>query len=376
MQTSCDRFIYMSVSLTFRNKGETYMRTILTTLAAVMLLTSNGPAYSQAAEEHTDTDPVTEVIIGKKNAMLAVCDTTSDFIFSGDYELADADPHAYWLMSRMMEAMTMIQYADDGLAWALAMNENVKEYGRRIDRDIYEEDAEDAAAIAVNHLMNIYSAGNQPEINTASYVDAIVAVYRTTNEYIRLMRIYSDEPLGELLYREYSEWFDLNNAVNGIMTFYTYGAAHYSALPMDINGHLRHWSERRLEELELEREIFWHDGEYRFPDRCTKVSLRKYERLLEEFKNIRVQDVVKYVVSEWEEKDYDFAWEVFGEAFDFELILYMHCLYDVALHKWLDVREEIAICLGEERGEAYREMTARVTSRLYEELKELRKIRY
>jgi hypothetical protein len=54
----------------------------------------------------------------------------------------------------------------------------------------------------------------------------------------------------------------------------------------------------------------------------------------------------------------------------------MHCLYDVALHKWLDVREEIAICLGGERGEAYREMTARVTSRLYEELKELRKIRY
>ena len=69
------------------------------------------------------------------------------------------------------------------------------------------------------------------------------------------MRIYSDEPLGELLYREYSEWFDLNNAVNGIMTFYTYGAAHYSALPMDINGHLRHWSERRLEELELELEL-------------------------------------------------------------------------------------------------------------------------
>lgn len=352
------------------------MKTILKIFAALMLLTRGYHADSLNAQEYTATDNVTADIMRIRDEMLVVCDTTTNFMFSGDDKLTEADPHAYWLMSRMMEAMTMIQYADDGLAWALAMNENVKEYGRRIDRDIYEEDAEDAAAIAVNHLMNIYSAGNQPEINTASYVDAIVAVYRTTNEYIRLMRIYSDEPLGELLYREYSEWFDLNNAVNGIMTFYTYGAAHYSALPMDINGHLRHWSERRLEELELEREIFWHDGEYRFPDRCTKVSLRKYERLLEEFKNIRIQDVVKDVVSEWEEKDYDFAWEVFGEAFDFELILYMHCLYDVALHKWLDVREEIAICLGEERGEAYRDMTARVTSRLYEELKELRKIRY
>lgn len=134
------------------------MRTILTTLAAVMLLTSNSPA----AEEHTGTDPVTEVIIGKKNEMLAVCDSTSEFIFSGDYELADADPHAYWLMSRMMETMTMIRDANDGLAWALAMNESIREYGRRIDRDIYEKDAEDAAATAINHLMNIYFADNQP----------------------------------------------------------------------------------------------------------------------------------------------------------------------------------------------------------------------
>lgn len=352
------------------------MKTIMKAIAALMLLTGGYHADRLNAQEHAATDSVTADIMRIRDEMLVVCDTTTNFMFSGDDKLTAADPHAYWLMSRMMETMTMIQYADDGLAWALAMKKNVKEYGRSIDRDIYEEDAEDAAATAINHLMNIYSAGNQPEINTASYVDAIVAVYRTTNEYIRLMRIYNGEPLGELLYREYSEWFDLNNAVNGIMTFYTYGAAHYSALPMDINGHLRRWSERRLEELELEREIFWHDGEHRFPDRCTKVSLRKYERLLEEFKSIRVQDVVKDVVSEWKEKDYDFAWEVFGEAFDFELILYMHCLYDVALHKWLDVREEIAICLGEERGEAYREMTARVTSRLYEELKELRKIRY
>lgn len=376
MQISCDRFIYISVSLTFRNKGETHMRTILTTLAAVILLTSNGPAFCQAAEEHTDTDPVTEVIIGKKNEMLTVCDTTSDFIFSGDYELAAADPHAYWLMSRMMETMTMIRDADDGLAWTLAMNENIREYGRRIDRNIYEKDAEDAAATAINHLMNVYFSGNQPEMNTASYVNAIVAIYRTTNEYIRLMRIFEDEALGKLIYKEYYEWFDLNNAVNGIMTFYTYGAAHYSALPLDINGHLEVWSEKRLKELATEREIFWHNYGERHADKCTKVSLRRFERLMEEFKDIRVQDVIKEVVSDWAKKDYDFAWEVFGEAFDFEHILYMHCMYDVALHNWLTVREEIAEYLGEDRGKAYREMTERVTSRLYCDLKELREIRY
>lgn len=357
-------------------KHETNMKVILITLAAAMLLNANCSAYCQTAEDHPETSTVTEAIISKKHEMLAVCDTTSNFIFSGDLELEDADPHAYWLMSRMMETMTMIRDADDGLAWALAMNENIREYSRRIDRNIYEEDAEDAAATAINHLMNIYCSGNQPEMNTASYVNAIVAIYRTTNEYIRLMRIHEDKPLGELIYREYYEWFDMNNAVNGIMTFYTYGAAHYSALPLDINGHLEVWSENRLKELATEREIFWHNYDYQCADKYPKVSIRKFERLMEEFKNIRVQDVIKDVVSDWVEKDYDFAWEAFGEAFDFEQILYMHCLYDVALHNWLTVREEIAEYLGEDRGKAYRKMTERVTSRLYCDLKELREIRY
>lgn len=353
-----------------------HMRTILKTLAALMLLTAGCRPYCLAAHEETLTDSVTQNILRIRDEMLTVCDTTTNFMFSDDEELADADPHACWLMGRMMETMRMIRYAEDGLAWALAMNENVKEYGERIDRHIMEEDAEDAAVLAIEHLMNIYYTGYQSEMNTASYVNAILAVYRTTNEYIRLMRIHRDGPLGELIYREYCEWFDINNAVNGIMTFYTYGAAHYSALPMDVNGHLEHWSKCRLEELVTEREILWHDVEYRFPDRHGKVSLRRYERLLEEFKGIRAEDVVKDVVAGWVEKDYDFAWEQFGEALDFELILYMHCLYDVALHNWLSVREEIAVHLGEERGKAYREMTSMVTSRLYGDLKELRDIRY
>lgn len=236
------------------------MKNILKTLAALMLLTAGNHANSLKAQEDTLIHTFTENIMRIRDEMLTVCDTTSNFIFSGDTELADADPHVYWLMSRMMETMRMIRSADDGIEWALAINENVKEYSRRIDRKIYEEDAEDAAATAITHLMNIYRSGNQPEMNTASYVNAIVAIYRTTNEYIRLMKIYRDEQ--------------------------------------------------------------------------------------------------------------------FGNALDFEQIFLMNSLYDVAFHKWLTVREEIAACLGSEQQKTYRELTMRVMSRLYNDLKGLKEIRY
>ena len=190
------------------------------------------------------------------------------------------------------------------------------------------------------------------------------------------MKIYRDEQLGKLIYREYYEWFDLNNAANGVMTFYTYGAARYSALPMDINGTLEHWATIRLKELQLERNVFWSDYDYPISGNYRKVSKRKFERMLEDFKNISPHMVVKEVVSGWVEKDYEFAWEQFGNALDFEQIFLMNSLYDVAFHKWLTVREEIAACLGSEQQKTYRELTMRVMSRLYNDLKGLKEIRY
>ena len=51
------------------------------------------------------------------------------------------------------------------------MNESVEEYNTRLDCNI---GSVDAAANAIDELINIYNADNQPEMNTASYVESIL----------------------------------------------------------------------------------------------------------------------------------------------------------------------------------------------------------
>lgn len=114
------------------------MKTILKILAALMLLTGSYHADSLNAQEHAATDSITADIMRIKDEMLVVCDTTTNFMFSGDDKLTEADPHAYWLMSRMMETMTMIQYADDGLAWEM-FGEAYREMTAKVTSRLYEE---------------------------------------------------------------------------------------------------------------------------------------------------------------------------------------------------------------------------------------------
>ena len=82
------------------------MNTIMKALAALMLLTGGYHADSMNAQEHAATDSVTATIMRIRDEMPVVCDTTTNFMFSGVDKLTDADPHAYWLMSRMMETMS------------------------------------------------------------------------------------------------------------------------------------------------------------------------------------------------------------------------------------------------------------------------------
>ena len=52
----------------------------------------------------------------KKQEMLATADSVGHFWFSDDTEFQSQDPHAYWLMNRMMQMVQLVQNADDG--WA------------------------------------------------------------------------------------------------------------------------------------------------------------------------------------------------------------------------------------------------------------------
>lgn len=324
----------------------------------------------------TIPDSIRTAIDSTREVMLASADTTQLFWFSNDVEFQSADPHAYWLMNRMMHTVQNVRTAEDGIAWALALNENVQEYSRRIDRRIYEIKAEDAAVRAIEDLIDIYAAGNQPELNAYSYVTSILEIYRTTNEYIRIMRFRHDEPLAGLLYKEYSAWFDLNNAASGIMTFHTYAAAGYSALPMDINLTFAYWSEQRHKELMTERDTFWKYHWEPFKSDCKRVSSKRFLKLIRYYTTLTLDTIVKENAKDWNLKRSEYAYERLDGCFDFDRISEMAYLYEEAYRNWLEAREDIATYLPKEQGKSYREATKQMHARLYGDLRELKSIKY
>ena len=366
------------------------MKAFVHTIAVILFFTSCS-ANAASGNEMTTTINVDSVgsdytanataIEQKKQEMLAVADSVGHFWFSDDTELQSQDPHAYWLMNRMMQMVQLIKTADDGWAWMLAMNESVEEYNARLGRKI---GSVDAACNAVDELIDIYNAGNQPELNTASYVESILMHYKTVYAYYRFVEFiddYDDESNWDLqmrllYYREFKEWFDINNAVNGIMYFYTYAAARYSALSMDLNGTFEIWSRERLAELEIERGIYWSFDWKPFESDAKTISPKKFEKTLSYFKTRTYETVVEEMVSDWADKDYDFARERIDGRFDFDKVAEMLHYYETALTNWREVREQIAQMLPKEKQKSYREITKQMHTRLYNDLYDLKAIRY
>ena len=120
----------------------------------------------------------------KKLEMLAIADSVGNFWFSDDTEFQSQDPHAYWLMNRMMQMVQLVKTADDDWAWIRAMNESIEEYNSRLNRKI---GSVDAACNTIEELIDIYNAGNQPMLNTASYVESILMHYKAVMPIIALL---------------------------------------------------------------------------------------------------------------------------------------------------------------------------------------------
>ena len=258
---------------------------------------------------------------------------------------------------------------------------SVEEYNARLGRKI---GSVDAACNAVDELIDIYNAGNQAELNTASYVESILMHYKTVYAYYRFVEFiddYDDESNWDLqmrllYYREFKEWFDINNAVNGIMYFYTYAAARYSALSMDLNGTFEIWSKERLAELEIERGIYWSFDWKPFKSDAKTISPKRFEKTLYYFKTRTYETVVEEMVSDWADKDYDFARERIDGKFDFDKVAEILHYYETALTNWREVREQIAQMLPKEEQKSYREITKQMHTRLYNDLYDLKAIRY
>lgn len=366
------------------------MKCFVHTIAAILLFASccMNTAKGNGMEMFSMVDGVggdytanAAAIQEKKQEMLSIADSVGHFWFSDDTEFQSQDPHAYWLMNRMMQMVQLIRTADDGWAWMLAMNESIEEYNARLGRKI---GSVDAACNAIWELIDIYNSGNQPEINTASYVESILMHYKTLYAYYRLIEFIDDYAhesncdvqMSALYYREFKEWFDLNNAENGIMTFYTEAGSFHSALAMDMNGQFARWSKSRSEELKIESDIFTSWEWKAYSSDAKDVPIKEFDKILNYIRNITEEDVIEQKVSQWEEKDYDFASERVQGRYDFDKIAEMLRYYETALNNWRKVREQIARMLPKEKQKSYREITKQMHTRLYNDLCDLKEVRY
>lgn len=358
------------------------MKKILFAIITMAVILQSFIAHAETQQKVSVVDSLTAKmpeIERIKREMLEMKDTF-EFYFSGDTKLEECDPHAFWLMNRMMQMVQSVQTHEDAWAWMLAMNECVEEYNSRLERKY---GSPQAAITAVNELITVYGAGNQPMMNTTTYVKMISAHYLTLYEYSRIMlyiKDYNDENdddiiLRNLYYREFKEWFDVNNAINGIMYFYSYSLAWYSSMPMDINSTFRIWSENRLEELKIEEEIF-EDYDFKpFKSDAKKTSDRKFDKLIKYFKEISKEKVIKELVDErGYDSDPEFMEELVNERMDFDKTSEMIAYYETAIVNWRNVREEIAEFLPKEKRKSYREITKQVYTRLYKDLEEMKEL--
>ena len=348
------------------------MRTFIHAILAVLLFAS-----SCARTEKNSVETSVEIgsyadsakaIEQKVQQMIAYADFDGHFYFSDDKEFESQDPNAYWLMGRMMQMVQMVETADDCWAWMLAMNQSVEQYNSRLGRKI---GSVDAACLAIEELIDIYHSGNQPELNTASYVESILAHYKVVYAYYEFIEDINDYKkdsdwdlqMKALYYREFKEWFDLNNAVDGIMTFYTYAAARYSALSMDLNGTFEIWSKGRLEELVVESDIISSYDWKPFSSDAKRISSKMFDQLLSYFKG--------------KTGDYDVEQNELNDENDYlhnfaQMLIY----YETALTNWREIREQIAQMLPENKQNSYREITKQMHTRLYDDLENLKQMRY
>lgn len=300
----------------------------------------------------------------KKQQMLAVADRTGRFIFSDDTKLQAQDPHAYWLMNAMMQMNQLVETADDAWAWMLAMNENVEEYNKRLGRKI---GSVKAATIAIDELIRIYCIGSQPEMNTATYVDATLVHYRTIYEYYSIINLLDNGELKNLYYKEYKEWYAINDAMDDIMILHTFSEASYTSLAMDLNGLFESWSKKRLDELEIEKDIVCFERHWKpFVSDAKTVSSDMFDTLCYTIGGYMTP--VGMTQSSCEKYD-----GTESHILEFCKLVRVVNNYKKALNNWLEVREQIKSLLDEEKQESYREITKQVYTRLYNELLKLRR---
>lgn len=387
------------------------MKSKVTIIVSLLLSCSvmlQGQTSEQAPKQetlHKSFRDSKEQIEKRRKELAAVPDTLYNFVFTGDDVMKTADPHAYWLLNRMMQTVQEIRTAEDAYAWALMMRDCVRKYNNRmgkkigsvnlaiksmrelVDRDSYiirEEDRQQDEKLYKLFYEYINSGYD--------FEETILSQYDMVNRYVQLIEKINvfdswtdktkkirNEERQELCYREFSEWFNLLQAQNDIRGNYSFAIAGYSSAPREANALFKKWVDGRLSSLEVEEQILLQgDYPYNYPN-IDYVSDNEFDELITYFKTRNKQTVLKEIAGDDTEGDfYDNMSERVNEYFDFKKMAKYVSAYETALENWQKVREDIALSLpaGSNNRMNYRLTTEVLLREFYNDLAELKELHW
>ncbi len=353
--------------MTIQSMNKYILCTIIAT-AASFALYGCGSAHKvvkhiDVSFERYDEDSIQAI----KKRLLAVPDTAANFLFSGDDDLYKNDTEAFRLMNRMMQMNLEAASAGDQWAWRLAVNDCIDEYNRRQGYSKISKATRENAIKAISKLIAEYCAGNQPQMNTYTYVNAVIDTYNILSFYDELINSSKNKDMARLLYGEYCLWYKIHSLQCEILHEHTYMMAFHSASSMEINEQISFWQEKRHEELRQEVRIF--NGEA-YQNKAAIVTPEELTAMTDWYIRYwlgarKDEEEAKKCIERVRAGTFE---ETLPDRFDVQRAALQ---LEAALNKWLAVRQEIANLLPENHRVSYRELTQKIFRRFLDDTIEL-----
>lgn len=344
------------------------MKTLVSSFVSIFLVL---PSLASTIDEPLEYTGNAAAIEARKQEMMTAVEDTDLYLTDLEGNSIEVyDPHAYWLASRIINMYGMVHSSDDCWAWMLACDDFVEEYNCRLGRRI---GSSESAVIAAKEVVNMTDTGGSIGMNNAYYCLSILSLYDTVHDYHELIGRMGNSRslLQQYYYYDFQIWYELMEAQYDLMKNYTYGAAWYTTLPTTWALDYKFWVEQRQKGLEEEMVVLniWID--YDFVADADRVSYRKFDNLLTKISNMTCRDVAKYLTRNFFHKDeYESTYDRVRSCYDFDKIDEIVDRYDSLLVCWLQLREQIADEMPDDKKSSYHEITEQIKAQFYSDLYE------
>lgn len=269
-----------------------------------------------------------------------------------DREVSAREEAALELANRVVTMYNAIDYseADNVWMWAEAVDQMVWDYAKE-NKIKY-----DTAVYDLHEALSYYGydVKTQSSMNAWAYYLTAIQTYDAAVRYKQLIDHITDPWLKTLVRAEYNAWFEWMDAQYFTNTYYTHGADHYSALPLDFWAFHEYHTNNRLAVLNMEEEVLVKGKSYRRRGRT--VTGKEWLKWLE-----------KRGYHEGMSPDFNM-----DEPTDTDF----PALIKEKTEKWLAARQAVAQYLGDKKGkgQSYDFLTADIHACIIGKLKPLVKM--